>query len=178
MWKNYNKYRVLKVFFDDPLPQATGFQLRELSRKIKLAPKSVSIYLKKLEKEGLIKKEKHRAQDYSLYYANRDSKFYLYKKLDLISSINEIGLLDYLYDQLMPECIILFGSASRGEDTKESDIDLFIQCNEKKLELSKFEKQLNRRMNIFYSETFNNLSGELKNNIINGVILKGYLKVF
>jgi len=179
MWKNYNKYRVMKVFFDDPLPEGIGFQLREISRKIKLAPKSVGIYLEELEKEGLILRKKHRVLGYPIYYANRDGElFRLYKKLDLISSIKETGLLDYLSDRLMPDAIVLFGSASRGEDVKGSDIDLFVQCKEKKLELERFERQLNRRINPFFSENFSRLSEELKNSIINGAIIKGYLKVF
>ncbi len=178
MWKNYNKYRVLKVFFDNPLPRGIGFQLREISRRIKLAPKSVGIYLKELGKEGLILKEKHGVLGYPVYYANRDSElFRLYKKLDLISSMNEIGLLDYLSETLMPDCIILFGSASKGEDMKDSDIDLFIQSKEKKVKLDKFEKKLDRKINIFYCEKFEDLSKELKNNIINGIIVKGYLRV-
>lgn len=179
MWKDYNRYKVMKVFFDNPLPKGIGFQLREISRKIKLAPKSVSIYLKELEKEGLILKGKHRFLGYPVYYADRDSEmFKLYKKLDMVASIKEIGLLDYLYDNLIPEVIILFGSASKGEDTSESDVDLFIQCKETKIELKKFESLLNRRISIFFSKDFKSLSNELKNNILNGIILKGYLKVF
>jgi predicted nucleotidyltransferase len=179
MWENYNKYKVMKVFFYNPLPKGIGFQLREISRKIKLAPKSVSIYLKALEKEGLILKGKHRFLNYPIYYANRDSEmFKLYKKLDMIVSMKETGLLDYLYDNLMPEVIILFGSASKGEDTAESDVDLFVQSRETKLELKKFESLLNRRISIFFSKDFKSLSKELKNNVLNGVILKGYLKVF
>jgi len=179
MWEHYNKYRVMKVFFDNPLPKGIDFQLREISRKIKLAPKSVSIYLKELEKEGLILKGKHRFLGYPVYYANRDSEmFKFYKKLDMIASINETGLLDYLYDNLTPEAIILFGSASKGEDTSESDVDIFVQSKETKLELKKFESLLNRRISIFFSKDFKSLSKELKSNILNGVILKGYLKVF
>ena len=36
---NFDK--VLEVFFDNPLPEGIGFQLREISRNIKLSPKSV-----------------------------------------------------------------------------------------------------------------------------------------
>jgi len=179
MWKDYNKYKILKVFFDDPLPEGIGFQLREISRKINLAPKSVSIYLKKLESEGFIVKKKHRIHNYPVYYANRDSElFKFYKKLDIIYSIKEAGLLNYLYENLMPDAIILFGSASRGDDVKDSDIDIFIQSREKKLNLDKFEKELKRKINVFFESNFNKLSRELKNNIINGIILRGYLKVF
>ena len=78
----------------------------------------------------------------------------------------------------MPQVIILFGSASKGEDLKESDIDLFIQSKEVKINLKPYENKLNKKINIFFNENFNNLSEELKDNIINGTILKGYLKVF
>ena len=77
----------------------------------------------------------------------------------------------------MPSVIILFGSASRGEDLKESDLDIFLECKETKLNAEKYEKELNRKINLFFGE-FNKLSSELKNNILNGTVLKGYLKVF
>lgn len=72
-------------------------------------------------------------------------------------------------------CLVLHQG---GEDLKESDIDLFLLCKEKKLDLSKYEKQLKRKVNLFFKDNFGDLSKELKNNILNGVILKGYLKVF
>jgi len=177
MWKEYNKYRVMKAFFDDPLPKGGGFQLRALARKVRLAPKSVGIYLRQLEKEGLVVKEKYAA--YPVYRADRDSEpFRLYKKLDTISSLFESGAVNRLQESLMPDCIVLFGSASRGEDLKGSDIDLFVQCKEAKTELGGFEKALGRKINIFFSERFGSLSKELRNNIINGTVLKGYLEAF
>jgi predicted nucleotidyltransferase len=179
MWKDYNKYKVLKVFFDDPLPKGRGFQLRALARKVNLAPKSVGIYLKQLEKEGLVLKEKYENSTYPLYRANRDNEiFRLYKKLDTVSSLFETGLVEHLQEKLMPDCIVLFGSASRGEDVKESDIDLFVQCKETKVELDRFEKALGRKIHIFFTERFSSLSKELKNNIANGTVLKGYLEAF
>ncbi|MCX6817598.1 MAG: nucleotidyltransferase domain-containing protein [Candidatus Aenigmarchaeota archaeon] len=178
MWENYNKYMVFKVFLDDPLPKA-GFQLREISRMIKLAPKSVGIYLAELEKEGLVIRERQKATGYPVYLANRNNEmFRFYKKLDIVYSIKKGELLDYLHDKTTPDVIVLFGSASRGEDTQESDIDLFVQCSERKLDLTMFEKLLKRKISILFGENFKGLSDELKNNIINGIILKGYLKVF
>ena len=178
MLKKDNIYRVLEVFFDNPLPIGIGFQLREISRKITLAPKSVKLYLKELEKEGLIIKKEHRIHKYPVYYANRDNNYFRFlKKLNIIRRLKESGLLDYLNEKCMPEVIILFGSASKGEDIKDSDIDLYLQCNEKKLYLSKYEKELKRKINIFFEKNFDKLSEELKQNIINGDKLKGYLRI-
>ena len=179
MLQKDNRHKILKLFFEDPAPKGIGFQLREISRKCKIAPTSVKRYLNELEKEKLIVKKKHRIHDYPVYYANRDNEYFKFlKKIDTIQSIKEIGLLDYLEDVCMPDAIVLFGSASKGEDIKDSDIDLFLLCKEKKLNLKKYEKGLKRRINIFFESNFNKISNELKNNIINGVILRGYLKAF
>ena len=178
MLKKDNINRVLGVFFDDPAPSGIGFQLREISRKIKLAPKSVKLYLDELKKDNLIIKKEHRIHKYPVYYANRDGDYFKFlKKINTIKSIKESGLLDYLDEKCMPDAIILFGSASRGEDIMGSDIDLYLQCEEKKLDLSKYEKALRRRINLLFDACFNKLSIELKNNLINGDRLKGYLRV-
>jgi len=178
MLQNYNKYKVLKIFFDDPSPKGIGFQLREISRKVKIAPTSVKKYLNELEKEGFIIKTKHRIYGYPIYHANRDEEFKFYKKIDMLISIRTNGVLDYLYKECMPDVIILFGSATRGEDLRDSDVDLFLLCKERKLDLKDFENKLKRKINIFFAEDFNSLSDELKNNILNGIVIKGYLKVF
>jgi len=179
MLQKDNRYKILKVFFEDPSPKGIGFQLREISRNVEIAPTSVKKYLNELGKEGFVIKVKHRIHGYPVYYANRDNEnFKLHKKLDTIIKIRDSDLLDYLSESCMPDVIILFGSASRGEDLKDSDIDLFVMAKEEKIDLDKFEKILNRKINLFFSEDFSKLSKELRNNIINGVILKGYLKVF
>ncbi|MBU1204538.1 MAG: nucleotidyltransferase domain-containing protein [Nanoarchaeota archaeon] len=177
MLKKDNLHKVLEVFFDDPIPECIGFQLREISRKIKLAPKSVKLYLEELEKAKLIIKKEHRIHNYPVYYANRDNNYFKFlKRLDIQRKIKESGLLDYLDEKCMPDAIILFGSASKGEDVKESDIDLYLQCEERKIYPDKFEKKLKRKINLFFEKDFDRLSEELKMNIINGSILAGYLK--
>lgn len=167
------------VFFNDPLPEGGGFQLRELSRKAKLAPTSVKRYLKELKSEGLIRESKHRAQGFPLYSANRENERYIfYKKLNTLSLIFESGLISYLSDLCMPNAIVLFGSAAKGEDILTSDLDIFMLCKERKVELQRFEKVIGRKISLFFGENFGKLSNELKNNIIRGIRLKGYLKVF
>lgn len=179
MLQKNNRSKILQVFFDNPVPKGIGLQLREISRKVEVAPPSVKRYLLELEKEKLIKKTKHRIHGYPVYYANRDNPYFRFlKKIDTIKNIKEKGLLDHLNDSCLPDAIILFGSASKGEDTIESDIDVCIVSKEKKITLCKYEKQLNRKINVFFCKDFNKLSKELKNNIINGIILEGYLKVF
>jgi len=174
MIEKYSRYKLLREFFISP---TKSFQMRELSRKTKMSQPSVINNLKLLLKENLILKENNGI--YPSYKANRDnSLFKLYKKNDLILRFESNGFLDYLYDSCLPNSIILFGSASKGEDIENSDIDLFIQSPEKKIDLEKYEKTFGRKIELFFKEDFSKLSNELKNNLINGIIIKGYLKVF
>src|SRR3989344_2958987 len=174
MLQKYTRYRVLREFFDCP---TKDFHMRELSRRTKIAQPSVTNHLNSLVKEGLVIKEKKGI--YPTYVANRDNVlFKLYKKSDVILRIKQTGLGDYIYDACQHDAIVLFGSSAKGEDLENSDIDLFIQAPEKRLNLLQYEKKLNRKINLFFEENFSRLSGELKNNIINGTVLNGYLKVF
>ncbi len=75
----------------------------------------------------------------------------------------------------MPDCVVLFGSAARGEDTKNSDVDLYLQSGEKDIDLSEFEERLKRRIQLHYNPEFSSYPEELKNNIINGIVIHGYL---
>ncbi len=167
-------HRILQEFFDFPRKE---FHMREISRRVKIAQPSVIMHLKSLLQEGYIIKEKKGI--YPIFRANRDfQKFKLLRKMNLILRMEESGLLSYLYDSCLPEAIILFGSAALGEDTEESDLDVFLGCSYQKLQLEKYEKDLNRKINVFFEKRFSKLPVELKNNILNGIILKGYLKVF
>jgi predicted nucleotidyltransferase len=184
MLRKDNRYKILRVFFDNPNPKGVGFQLREISRKVNIAPPSVKKYLDELSKEEgygypLIIKGEHRVHRYPVYMANRASEYFRFlKKIDMITRLYESRILQYLYEKCIPGAIVLFGSASKGEDLEDSDVDLFLLCKERKLDIGRYEDCLKRRISVLFEENFNKLSKELKNNILNGVILQGYLKVF
>ena len=76
----------------------------------------------------------------------------------------------------MPQSIVVFGSYQKGEDTEDSDIDIFVEANEEKINLEKFEKLLNRKIQLHFNPNFKTYSKELKNNIANGWVFGGYLK--
>ena len=174
MIQNYSRYRILQEFLKFP---RKNFQMRELSRIVKIAQPSVINHLKALVKENLVIKEKKGI--YPTFRANReDETFKIYKKMDLLLRLKQTGLLDSIQDSCMPNVIILFGSAAKGEDIEESDLDIFVQSPQKKLALEKYEKLLNRKTALFFEENFSKLSKELKNNILNGIILRGYIKIF
>ena len=172
--KDSTLFRVLDVFFDDPVKD---FQLREISRMIKLTHKSVLIYLNQLLKLGLIKVNTKTL--YKSYNANTESPlFQRYKKTTNQMKIYESGLVDYLYEKLMPNTIVLFGGYAKGTDIRTSDIDLFIEAKEEKVDVSKFEEKLGRKIHLMFEKDISDLSKELKNNIINGIVLSGNLRLF
>ncbi len=173
MLQNYSRYRLLQEFFDFPRKH---FQMRELSRHISLGQPSIIAHLKALVKEGLVIKEKTRL--YPTYYAHRDSeKYKLLKQQNLIWRIVTSGLGEYLKMKIQPNCLVLFGSAARGEDTEQSDIDIFVQAKDISLDLSKYERVFHRNINLLFEPQIENLSKELLNNLINGIVLDGYFKV-
>ena len=174
MIQNYSKDVVLQEFFDFPRKR---FQMRELSRKIGLGQPSVVAHLKNLVIEKLIVREEKGL--YPAYHAHReDNAFKLLKKQNMVWRMHTSSLLEYLSQKINPACIVLFGSASRGEDSEESDIDLFVQAKESFLHVTKYEGLLHRKINILFEPNLKKLPKELLNNIINGQILYGYFKVF
>lgn len=171
-------FNVARVFFNEP---TKTHYLIEISKKSNLAHTSVKKHLSTLKKLSAIKEsvEEKGNRSYPLYKADIESKEYkFYKKIDNLIQIKESGLIDFLKDKLMPDNIILFGSYARGEDMEDSDIDIFVECKKEEMDTSKFKKFLNRTVQIHYKDNFKEYPKELKNNIINGIVLYGYLEVF
>lgn len=178
MLQNSSMYKIVEIFFNEP---TKAHYLIEVSRKSKLAHTSAKSYLISLKKDGIIKEtiEKKGKRNFPIYTASLDNSGYKnYKKIFNLDKILDSGLIDFLRDKFMPESIILFGSYSRGEDIEDSDIDLFIESKKQEINLQKFETKLKRKISLHFNENFGNYSKELKNNIINGEILYGYLGAF
>ena len=109
---------ILDIFFKKPLEE---FGLRELSRITKVSPLSLKNYLKQMQESDLIKIRFHKSTKHPIYLANYNSEdFKLRKKLRTILLMNDMGLIKELNDLISPRTIILFGSASRGEDNEHS----------------------------------------------------------
>lgn len=176
MLQNYIRYRVLQEFFDSP---THNFHLREISRNLKLGLPSVRNHVQALEKEGFIIGDT--AGVFKSYIANKDdSKYKSYKKIDMLARIQESGLVYYLIKELsVPNVIILFGSSAYGEDSENSDLDIAVIANKKDLKLDKFENIMGREIQLHFFKDIKDMkkSKELFNNIANGIILYGFLKV-
>jgi len=166
-------WKVFEVFVDEPLKI---HYIKEISRKIKLAPTSVKKHIMDLEKQEIIFKKK--GERFTGYIANRDNEdFIFYKKIFNQMKIQNSGLINQIKNTLYPKSIVLYGSYLRGEDVEESDIDLLIISKTKKhVSSSKFEKILKRKIHIIIEENLNKLNKNLKLEVINGLVLFGYLE--
>jgi len=168
--------KVLNVFLNSP---SRRFNLKEISKLSGIAHTSVKNELEKLIKQKLIVKEIEikGKRKFPVYFPNVNGRFLELKKMHNEHLIKQSGLIDYLKIKLMPNSIILFGSFSRGEDTKESDIDLFVESKPKEINLNKFEKMLNHKINLIFKSSINLLKKEFLNSILNGIILYGVVEI-
>ena len=170
--------KVAAVFFNEP---TSPHYLKEISQKANIAHTSVKSYLIQMKKQSLLKEslQKKGKRYFPIYQANLESKQYRrYKQLYNLLKLQESGLIDSLQDQLMPRSMVLFGSYSRGEDVEDSDIDIFLESKKAEFDIGTFEKKLNRKVQLHFKEHFAEYPPELKNNIINGFLLSGYVKAF
>ncbi len=176
MLQKSSMLRTAEFFFVNPSKEQ---YLMDISRNIGLAHTSIKKNLKGLVKSGIIREysEKKGGRLFPVYRANLDNKlFKRYKRIHNLSAILESGLVDFIEEKLIPKSVVLFGSYSGGEDTETSDVDLFVECKKEELNLKIFEKKLGRKIELHFKEKFNLYPEELKNNIINGIVLSGFLE--
>lgn len=148
--------------------------VREYARLQKISPPSASKLLSGLQKEDLLVQEAEK--NYLYYKANRENKLFVgLSQLYWLQKLQKIGLLDYLQKELVNPGVILFGSLSKAEATKDSDLDLAVfSISSKKLDLRPFERKLNRKIQLFLFKDKRSVgSQELMDNIMNGYRLGG-----
>lgn len=163
--------QIAQLFFENP---GKEFYLRQISRLTKIPKTTASRRIEQLLKEGIIKKVN--TEPYGRFIADSESPAYLfYKRQSILERIYQSGVIGHIADETHPKAIILFGSCAKGEYTEKSDIDLFVQSHETELDLKKF--RLKHGISIIFSESLQKISENLKNNIINGVILYGSIRL-
>jgi len=150
---------------------------REIAKLLKVSPTAVSNSIKKLRENSLINVEKTKKINFISF--NRDGQRAVeMKRVENLKNLYTYGLSDYLEEELAGATIILFGSYSMGEDTNTSDIDIaVIERKNKMLDIEKFEKILNRKININFYNSWKDIHKHLKNNILNGITLHGSVEL-
>lgn len=160
----------------------SSFNARNLAKKLNVSSTAILKALPKLKKEDLIIIDKDKESGRLSIELNRDNKKVIYsKRVQNLKMIYDSGLVDFLIDLFPGNTIILFGSYSRGEDIcfnknqeLKSDIDIaIIGMKERQIDLSKFEIILERKIIINYYFSFKRIHKNLRDNILNGILLAG-----
>ena len=150
---------------------------REISKILNVSPTAVANSLEELKKYQFVRVEKTKTINFVSF--NRDEqKAIEIKRVENLKNIYTSQLFDYLKVELAGATTILFGSYSKGEDTNTSDIDIaVIGRKDKLLHLEKYEKLLNRQININFYDSWKDVHKYLKNNILNGILLSGSIEL-
>lgn len=168
------KQQIKEHFMKNPTER---LRVRQIEKKLRLPLPSVIRYVKELQEENLLRSEEIGGA--KLYSAKRTSpSFILEKKLFNLKKLYQSGLVDYVIHELSNPTIVLFGSYSQGQDIEKSDIDIYIEYpTEKKIDLKKFEKILDKKIQLFIFPNIHKVPNkELANNIINGITLNGFVE--
>lgn len=156
----------LEPFFKDNYGRIS---IREYARIRKISPPSASTLLNELCKDGLLIREEEKI--YIFFAANRENHLFVHlSRIYWYTLINKSGLLSYFNNELVSPLVILFGSFSKAEITQKSDIDIAIKAQKKKLNVTQFEKKLQREIQVVF---YNGAKINLQNSILNGFILSG-----
>lgn len=167
----------LAPFFEDCYER---INVRKYARIIGVSPPTASGLLKGYEKDGLLERSSY--ERYIFFSAKRDSKdfvdisrIYWRKRLSAI-----VDLMNKRY--AVEPAVVLFGSLSKAEANKTSDVDLAIIGAEKDAlrikpaELSILQEKLGRKIEVF---EFRSLSDVAKlpiwKAVLNGYILMNTL---
>lgn len=156
-----------------------SLNLRGLARPLDVSPTAVSKALKLLKKEELVKVEKDPdSKRLSIELNKKNPKVFSLKRIENLKLIHESGLVEFLEEKFPGCAIILFGSYSTGEDTANSDIDIaIIGSKETDVQLTKFDKLLERTIMLHFYEDFKEINKNLKDSILNGITLEGVIEL-
>ncbi len=173
-------------------PEAKEMTIKEIQERIDYSYERVNSALKSLtEKKIVVEKQKGKTLIYSLdtnslysyslgfnrYILQREVNF-IRKHRPIYKAIQEIENYPFSWS------VILFGSYSKGTETKESDVDLMVTCiPSKEKEVNNFIKSLEHKYGINFSPVvlpiyeFSNIkkdNPELWNDLkLYGIVFKG-----
>lgn len=166
-----------KIFSYLCMRSGERFSKRDIARALEVSPTAVGKSLKKLIDHGIVVQEDMKNINF-IAYNRTDRKALGLKRSENLKVLYISGLIEYLEEALAGSTIILFGSYSRGEDISSSDIDIaVIGRKEKMMDIERYERYLNKKLNINFYPSWKDIHKHLKNNILNGIVLSGSVDV-
>jgi len=172
--------KILWFFIDNPYEEV---YLRELAKKLSLSVFAIKKYVDILVDEKLVLE--YRRANLRYFKGNMNSLFFKSLKTSFnIQSIEKSGLIGFIKEEMVNvTSIVLFGSMAKGENDKDSDIDILIIGKEKNLAVSEFGKKMGREitLHVFSWSDWNKQAKENKafyyDIITQGIPLHGELPI-
>jgi len=163
---------ILRLLF---IKAGRSFNQRRIAKILEVSQPAVMKALPVLEKFSLVQLHQDKeSKRWSIELKRDNHRVMQLKRADNLKQLYESGLVDFLEKEFAGATIIIFGSYSRGDDTENSDIDIaVIGRKEKNVELTPYNKLLERKININFYESFEKIHKNLKENLFNGIILIG-----
>lgn len=142
-----NKYALIKVV-KGVIRENNEFSLRDTARKLKISSSTSKEALDFLLSQKILEKRKLGKNH---LFKVKDT--YLAKQIKILYTLAELNSANFV-EEIIAKCsdvlsIVLYGSAAKGEDDNDSDIDILI-ISRKKLDIPELnsEKKINREVTI------------------------------
>jgi len=150
-----------------------------MAKLLGVSPTSIAKNLSKLEKEEYIKTNHLGTMNLNMVELNRENPDVIaFKRAENQKMLYETGFTKFIEEKFPGTTVILFGSYSYGEDIVTSDIDIaIIGIKQQEIKLETFEKKLERKINLQFYDNLKEINKNLKNNILNGIILNGQIEL-
>jgi predicted nucleotidyltransferase len=177
IFKKWNK--VLPYILEHPYK---AIHLRELARKTMTSPSTCHRMVKQLEEYGLVERKK----SYGMVFV-KPVLSQTFKKMKIAYStylIERSGVVEYIERNAFGlQCLLVYGSAAKGEDDENSDYDLLAivsKCKVNRLALSEILKR-EVNMKCFTLKEWKKVVEKNKafylEVITNSIVLKGNLPI-
>jgi predicted nucleotidyltransferase len=155
------------------------WHFEEIVKKAKVTKAVANKWLKKYQREGLLKHVKEKRK-FSYFTVGGNSAFYYsLKKVYALNRLHESGILSKLLSLKNAKTVIIFGSVIKGDWYKDSDVDIFVFGDASDFNKNFYESRLYSKieMHIFKDKNeLKNVKTGLIKNIINGYIIKGSIQ--
>jgi len=172
--------KISRYFFAFP-QSAVG--LNDLAAAVNSSKTTVKIAVLHLVKEGFLKKEEV-GKTWRIYCNSKDPYMITRKIPYNLQLVYDSGIISAVYERVSnAKAIVLFGSYRWGVDAEKSDIDIAVEVignHDMQIEQLGIIKQLGFRKDVpvnMHIFSRNKVDLNLFANIVNGIVLDGFLEV-
>jgi len=145
LYQKIKQLAILKLFIENP---HNSYYLRESARLLKMDPMTVKRAFTLFVADEIVLKTEEKNQ--ILYKANIDSPAFRYLKISYnLSWLQKKGVPEFLKTHMNTvTSILLFGSYAKGENDRESDVDILTISLSKNTPVTELSKLLKRDVNL------------------------------